>query len=216
MPGRLRVKPQIGVLVIERIDVPMTRGGPGRSTPAIGQPPPTPALGAPTGGGAGAVPMSIPGQGGPYLPLESPSLEQLRTMADVVNESAERTADIFTLVESRLFEARMRNLLIPSTRPVDGQVGSGFGFRRDPFTGRPALHAGLDFPADVGTPIVAAAGGVVSVVQDHPAYGKMVEVDHGNQEGAAEEAEPEVGAHWGFDRVKGFDLQVHVRLQFSE
>jgi murein DD-endopeptidase MepM/ murein hydrolase activator NlpD len=27
-------------------------------------------------------------------------------------------------------------------------VGSGFGFRTDPFTGRAALHTGLDFPAD--------------------------------------------------------------------
>lgn len=135
-----------------------------------------------------AQPLVVPGgaappqggQGGPYLPLDKPSLEQLQTTATIMDESADRTADIFTLVESRLFEARMRNLMIPSTKPVDGAVGSGFGFRRDPFTGRPALHAGLDFPADTGTPIMAAAGGVVSLVEQHPAYGNVVEVDHGN------------------------------------
>jgi murein DD-endopeptidase MepM/ murein hydrolase activator NlpD len=98
-----------------------------------------------------------------------------------MDEAADRTADIFTLVESRLFEARMRNLMIPSTKPVDVAVGSGFGFRRDPFTGRPALHAGLDFPADPGTPILAAAGGVISSVEVHPAYGNLVEIDHGNR-----------------------------------
>jgi murein DD-endopeptidase MepM/ murein hydrolase activator NlpD len=130
-----------------------------------------------------AQPASAPtpgGQGGPYLPLDRPSLEQLQASASIVDEAVDRTADIFTLVESRLFEARMRNLMVPSTKPVDVTVGSGFGFRRDPFTGRPALHTGLDFPADIGTPILAAAGGMVSLVEYHPAYGNVVEVDHGN------------------------------------
>jgi murein DD-endopeptidase MepM/ murein hydrolase activator NlpD len=69
---------------------------------------------------------------------------------------------------------------MPSSAPVEGPVGSGFGFRSDPFTGRTALHTGLDFPAEVGTPIVAAAGGVVLSAGPHPQYGQMVEVDHGN------------------------------------
>jgi murein DD-endopeptidase MepM/ murein hydrolase activator NlpD len=38
----------------------------------------------------------------------------------------------------------------------------------------------LDFPAPVGTPILAAAGGVVIAAEDHPAYGLMVDIDHGN------------------------------------
>ena len=48
-------------------------------------------------------------------------------------------------------------------------------------TGQRALHTGLDFPSDVGTPIVAAAGGVVVFQEFHPAYGNTVEIDHGNQ-----------------------------------
>ena len=43
-----------------------------------------------------------------------------------------------------------------------------------------ALHTGLDFPAEVGTPIMAAAGGVVIAAEVHPQYGQMVELDHGN------------------------------------
>ncbi|MCE2656939.1 MAG: M23 family metallopeptidase [Rubrivivax sp.] len=144
-----------------------------------------PSPGAPAASGATGGPNPSPadsgGQGGPYLPVDRPSLEQLQATASIMDESADRTADIFTLIESRLFEARLRNLMVPSTKPVDVQIGSGFGFRRDPFTGRPALHAGLDFPADVGTPIMAAAGGVVGLVEYHPAYGNVVEVDHGNQ-----------------------------------
>lgn len=124
---------------------------------------------------------SAGGQGGPYIPLDKPSLEQLQATVAVMDETADRTADIFTLVESRLFEARMRSLMIPSTKPVQTHVGSGFGFRSDPFTGRPALHAGLDFPADTGTPIYAAAGGVVVSVDYHPQYGNVLEIDHGNK-----------------------------------
>jgi murein DD-endopeptidase MepM/ murein hydrolase activator NlpD len=120
------------------------------------------------------------GQGGPYLPLDSPSLEQLQASVQWVDESADRTTDLFTLIESRLLEARMATLMIPNSKPVDAPVGSGFGFRSDPFTGRPALHAGLDFPAEVGTPIRAAAGGVVVTAERHPQYGQMIEIDHGN------------------------------------
>jgi len=60
-------------------------------------------------------------------------------------------------------------------------AGSTFGFRIDPFTGQSALHAGLDFPAPTGSDIVAAAGGVVITQEFHPAFGNMVELDHGNQ-----------------------------------
>ena len=42
------------------------------------------------------------------------------------------------------------------------------------------MHEGIDFPAEVGTPIVAAASGTVIFADWHPAYGKMVEIDHGN------------------------------------
>ena len=42
------------------------------------------------------------------------------------------------------------------------------------------MHEGIDFPAEAGTPIVAAASGKVIFADWHPAYGKMIEIDHGN------------------------------------
>jgi murein DD-endopeptidase MepM/ murein hydrolase activator NlpD len=42
------------------------------------------------------------------------------------------------------------------------------------------LHTGLDFPAEAGTLVHAAAGGVVLLTEFHPEYGKLVELDHGN------------------------------------
>jgi murein DD-endopeptidase MepM/ murein hydrolase activator NlpD len=71
--------------------------------------------------------------------------------------------------------------VVPTQKPVQtGHLGSSFGWRIDPFTGRSALHTGLDFQADPGTAILAAAGGVVVTQEMHPAYGNMVEIDHGN------------------------------------
>jgi murein DD-endopeptidase MepM/ murein hydrolase activator NlpD len=120
------------------------------------------------------------GQGGPYVPLSHPSLEQLDKTLTALEQVADQHGDVFTLAESRLFESRLKSLMIPNTRPVEAPVGSGFGFRVDPITGRTALHTGLDFSADPGTPILAAAGGMVTSSGYHPQYGNLLEIDHGN------------------------------------
>ena len=128
----------------------------------------------------GDAPVQALGRGGPYVPVHSPSMDRLNELIDDLSVRSEQGLDVYTLAESRLSERRLASLLVPSMAPVDGPVGSGFGFRRDPFTGRAALHTGLDFPADVGTPILAAAGGVVIAAEDDAAYGLAVQVDHGN------------------------------------
>ena len=123
------------------------------------------------------------GQGGPFVPFAAgagASLEQINRAVDALDIEADQRTDVFTLLESRLLESRLTALMIPNSRPVDEPVGSGFGFRADPFSGRPALHTGLDFPAEVGTPVHAAAGGVVLSSAWHPEYGNLVELDHGN------------------------------------
>jgi murein DD-endopeptidase MepM/ murein hydrolase activator NlpD len=123
------------------------------------------------------------GQGGPFVPFSpgvAMSLEQLGGAIDALGIEADQRTVVFTLLESRLLESRLAALMIPNTRPVEGPVGSGFGFRADPFSGRAALHTGLDFPTDTGTPVHAAAGGVVLSSEHHPEYGNLVELDHGN------------------------------------
>ena len=125
-------------------------------------------------------PASAPPAGGLYVPLNRPSLEQLNEAMQNLEQAADLRGDLFTLTESRLFEARLSSLMVPSSRPIDTPVGSPFGFRSDPFTGRAALHTGLDFTADPGTPIMAAAGGVVLSTEWHPQYGQLLEIDHGN------------------------------------
>ena len=120
------------------------------------------------------------GQGGPFVPVGSLSMAELNRLVSSLDEATDQSTDVYTLVESRLFERRLASLMVPNSPPVNGQVGSGFGFRSDPFTGRAALHTGLDFPAETGTSIMAAAGGVVRSTDFHPAYGNLLEIDHGN------------------------------------
>ena len=120
------------------------------------------------------------GKGGPYVSAVQPSLAHLRELISGLDEAADVNLDLFTYLESQLQETRLSALMVPSAPPVDGPVGSGFGFRIDPLNGRSALHSGLDFPAEVGTRIVAAAGGIVVSTERHPEYGLTLEIDHGN------------------------------------
>ena len=119
------------------------------------------------------------GQGGPFVPAQSASLDQLKSIVGALDLETDQRTDLFTLFEARLFESRMQALMVPTSKPVEVLMGSGFGFRTDPFTGQAALHTGLDFPADVGTPVMAAAGGVVQLSEYQPQYGNVVELDHG-------------------------------------
>ncbi len=137
-------------------------------------------LPAPPANAASATPAPARGgKGGPYVPA-SPTLTEMDGWLSALDASADQHTDLFTLFEARLLEARLKAMMVPTSAPVIGPIGSGFGFRADPISGRAALHTGLDFPADPGTPILAAAGGVVIVAETHPAYGHMIEIDHGN------------------------------------
>jgi murein DD-endopeptidase MepM/ murein hydrolase activator NlpD len=109
------------------------------------------------------------------------SMSELQAALDDLEKQTNQRTDIMTVIESRLFEQKIKKLMVPTEAPVRNvSIGSAFGWRIDPFTGHSALHTGLDFPAESGTAIHAAAGGVVVAQEVHPQYGNMVEIDHGN------------------------------------
>ncbi len=139
-------------------------------------------LGERVSGLAGINPSDIkakPGQGGVLVAGRPLTMEELdATLADLDRLTNQR-GDLMAVMESRLFEQKVRTMMVPTHQPVAGNLGSSFGWRIDPFTGRSALHTGLDFQAVTGTPILAAAGGVVVTQEFHPEYGNMVEIDHG-------------------------------------
>lgn len=130
----------------------------------------------------GDKPGAVPGQGGALISSRPLAMEDLQRILDELEEVSGQRADLMTVLESRLLDQLLSKHMIPTQPPVPGHVvGSGFGWRIDPLTGRSAMHTGLDFPAATGSEILAAAGGVVVTQEFHPAYGNMVEVDHGNQ-----------------------------------
>ena len=123
-----------------------------------------------------------PASGGALVGARDLSLVELQAVLSDLEQSTHQRVDLMTVMESRLFDQHIRKKMIPTHAPVTGRTaGSSFGWRIDPITGQSALHTGLDFQADTGTAILAAAGGVVVTQTYHPAYGNMIEVDHGNQ-----------------------------------
>jgi len=121
------------------------------------------------------------GRGGPLLRPDNLTQDGLQRALDEMSRQVEMKSDTLAMLESRLFEERIRKSLLPTTLPVPTVIPtSNFGWRPDPFTQQTAMHEGIDFMAEPGTPILAAAAGIVQVAEHHPQYGNMVDIDHGN------------------------------------
>jgi murein DD-endopeptidase MepM/ murein hydrolase activator NlpD len=108
-------------------------------------------------------------------------VQEFQQMLDTLARDIEHRADYLNVVESALMRDRVQAKLLPTSQPVSvGYNASSFGWRFDPFNGRSTFHEGIDFAAPTGTPIAAAAGGVVITSEYHHQFGNMLEVDHGN------------------------------------
>jgi len=125
-----------------------------------------------------------PGVGGAaptQLPPQNLSLGEFSEKLLVLARQVESRNDMLGVLEAQLFEQAVKKKMIPTMMPVKASYNpSGFGRRIDPFNGQWAMHEGIDFIADYGSPIVAAASGVVIFAGFHPQYGYMIDVDHGN------------------------------------
>ncbi|HFC97218.1 MAG TPA: hypothetical protein ENJ40_02005 [Thermosulfurimonas dismutans] len=113
-------------------------------------------------GGPYRAPSSA--EGGPYLPLKGVSLSPAEYQ-DLLS-----TVDAYLRVLSR----------VPIGSPCRGcYLSSGFGRRKDPFTGKPAFHTGVDLVGYSGTPIRSTADGKVIYAGWHGGYGRVVVIRHG-------------------------------------
>ena len=124
-----------------------------------------------------------PGRGGAVstIPPQDLSMAELNRHLDQLSRRMENRTETLGILESQLFDAKVKKKLMPTIPPVDAAwSASSFGWRIDPFNGMLAMHEGVDFPVDIGTPVFAAAGGVVIYSGPHPQYGYLVEIDHGN------------------------------------
>lgn len=101
---------------------------------------------------------------------------------DEASVSAEADAQFRALFQTwrRLDSLEQTVISIPSMQPVENvQFTSTFGVRSDPFVGTAKMHAGVDIPGAVGTPIYATADGVIGRSGRYGGYGNLVEVNHG-------------------------------------
>jgi murein DD-endopeptidase MepM/ murein hydrolase activator NlpD len=125
-----------------------------------------------------------PGLGGAQsstMPPQNLTLTQFNEKVSMLSQQMESRTDMLGVLEAQLFEQAVRKKAMPTMMPVSSPYNaSSFGYRIDPFTGQQAMHEGIDFITDVGTPVVAAAGGVVQFAGFHPQYGNMIDIDHGN------------------------------------
>lgn len=84
-------------------------------------------------------------------------------------------------LESVMLGHHIQDISDVAGRPVvRGWLSSYYGMRDDPFTGKPAMHKGLDFAGKDGDPVVATAAGLVTWSGERYGYGNLVEIDHGN------------------------------------
>ncbi len=118
------------------------------------------------------LPPARQAMGGPLIPLS------------VTMRPGSFEHRVLQLGEPQAAFGRWRELaqIVPLRRPLDGDdsTTSNFGMRTDPFTGAAAMHSGMDFRGETGTPVRAGGAGKVLRAEVAGGYGNMVEIDHGN------------------------------------
>ena len=121
-------------------------------------------------GSPGELPVGGTPSGPDYLTEE---IGILKRRAAVLDES-------YTILDRTYANQVVRLAATPSISPTKGLMGSGYGHRSDPFTGKREFHPGLDIVANAGTPVWATADGVVTRAGRLGSYGKAVVLSHGN------------------------------------
>lgn len=115
--------------------------------------------------------------GSPDLIGEAPLLP---SMGDTLAEYSYLRNTNFPRHSHTIFARGATVDMLSSIWPVTGPLNSGFGARTDPFSGEGARHSGVDIGAPMGTPVKAAADGVVVQAGYNGGYGRCVLIDHSN------------------------------------
>jgi murein DD-endopeptidase MepM/ murein hydrolase activator NlpD len=132
----------------------------------------------------GPAPLEIPLDLFPELKVEAKPVAK----ADAKSE---------TKAEAKKIESKYESRPVIST----AQVGSSFGYRSDPFTGRARFHSGCDIKAHWGESVGASLNGTVQYVGWYHGYGNIVIVNHGG------------GVTTHYAHLSSFDVQVGQRVE---
>ncbi len=124
-----------------------------------------------------------PAQGGPAS-TDSHSATigtpDLLAALDRLSRKLDDRSSQLQVLEGVLMNRSLQAEVRPEGRPiVQGWLSSRYGMRTDPFSGKRAFHAGIDFAGKEGSAVVATAAGVVTWAGNRSGYGKLVEINHG-------------------------------------
>ncbi len=125
--------------------------------------------------------LPIPGRGGPLVGARPMTESELQAEIEALTQAVDARDEYLGKVEAKVLQQSVLKDMLPNSSPINAAFNSSsYGWRIDPFTGGKAFHEGLDFSADIGTPIRAAADGIVTLAEISGGYGIMVRIDHGS------------------------------------
>ena len=120
-------------------------------------------------------------RGGPLINAHPMSESDLQAAILELAQAVDARDDSLSGLEAKILQQGVLKDMLPNGTPVSAAYNSSsYGWRIDPFTGYKAFHEGLDFPANIGTSIRAAADGIVSEADHTSDYGNIVKIEHGS------------------------------------
>jgi murein DD-endopeptidase MepM/ murein hydrolase activator NlpD len=121
-----------------------------------------------------------PGSGGPLINARPMTEVDLDAAIEELTKAVDQRDDYLSSLEAKVLQQSVLKDMLPNSSPVRAAYNSSsYGWRIDPFTGSKAFHEGLDFTANTGTPIRAAADGIVTLAEVSGGYGNLLKIDHG-------------------------------------
>jgi murein DD-endopeptidase MepM/ murein hydrolase activator NlpD len=125
----------------------------------------------------------LPSMGGP---LDSSQVEihvqdELLSKMTSMLEEIQNKAQELTVLESIMLSHHIKQESRLEGKPIStGWLSSYYGIRKDPFSGLPSMHKGLDFAGKEGEPVLATGAGIITWSGSRYGYGELVEIDHGD------------------------------------
>ena len=124
---------------------------------------------------------AVPAVGGPGTLGETYQAPEIQSVLDKLASKIDRREQQLEVLDDLLLANKIKTDTFVAGRPIRrGWMSSRYGKRTDPFNGRLAWHAGVDFAGKQGSDVVAVASGIVTWASNRYGYGKLVEINHGN------------------------------------
>lgn len=108
--------------------------------------------------------------------VQNDILSKMSSMLEKIQNKAQELTALESIMLSHHIEQESR---LEGKPILSGWLSSYYGIRKDPFTGLPAMHKGLDFAGKEGEPVLATGAGIITWSGPRYGYGELVEIDHG-------------------------------------